>query len=178
MKPIQLFQAVFYPFTAPNVKPLTKLRWTNITKIIAGISIITDIAHIPLQSETNSAVKSNNPIGKVFDTVVRVITLAIANSFHDVRKAKIPLAASPGNINGKFTFKNAPHLEQPSINAASFNSLGISPKNPVINHAVKGIFIAVYAIISPYTLSENPTLVNKKLIMGDLVLSQELLLLT
>ncbi|MCL5772198.1 MAG: hypothetical protein M1479_07985, partial [Actinobacteria bacterium] len=45
--------------------------------------------------------------------------------------------------------------------AASFNSLGISSKNPVINQAVKGTFIAAYAIINPYILSESPNLVNK-----------------
>ena len=43
--------------------------------------MITDISYIPLQSDTNSAVKSNNPTGKVFDAVVLVITLAMANSF-------------------------------------------------------------------------------------------------
>jgi hypothetical protein len=60
---------------------------------MAGISINTDMAAIPRQSETNCPVNSNKAGGKVREAGVRVITLARANSFHAVRKAKIPAAA-------------------------------------------------------------------------------------
>ena len=76
--------------------------------MMAGISIKTDIAVIPRQSETNCPVNSNRAGGKVREAGVRVITLDRANSFHEVRKAKMPAAAAPGSDSGRSTRIKAP----------------------------------------------------------------------
>ena len=122
---------------------------------MAGINIITDMAVMPRQSETNCPVNSNRAGGKVREAGVRVIMLARANSFHAVRKAKIPAAAAPGKTNGKSTRTNAPQVEQPSMRAASSSSFGIVLKKLSISQAVKGIVKAIYIVIIPILVSDK-----------------------
>lgn len=87
--------------------------------MMAGISIITDMAHIPRQSDTKEPVNSKSPGGNVLEAGVLVMTLARANSFQAVRKAKMALAATPGRTRGNSTRRNVPQCEQPSMRAAS-----------------------------------------------------------
>src|SRR3970282_1839582 len=106
------------------------------------MSISTDIAVIPRQSETNCPVNSNKAGGNVRDKGVRVMMPASANSFQEVKKAKIPAAATPGKANGRETWIKAPQSEHPSIRAASSSSLGMARKKPSMSQAVKGMFRA------------------------------------
>src|SRR5450756_3166977 len=110
----------------------------------AGISIRTDIAVIPRQSDTNEPVNSYSAGGNVREAGVRVMTVESANSFQLVRKAKIPLAATPGRARGRPTRKNDVQREQPSIRAASSSSSGTARKKPPIGQAVKGMFTFSY----------------------------------
>src|SRR5574342_1044385 len=100
------------------------------------------MAVMPRQSETNCPVNSNKAGGNVREAGVRVMMPASANSFQEVKKAKIPAAATPGNANGRETLIKAPQWEQPSIWAASSSSLGIARKKPSMSQAVKGMFKA------------------------------------
>ena len=62
----------------------------------AGAIITTARAHMPRQSIVNSDVKSSSPTGSVFEFTERVSCEASANSFQEVRKAKIAAEAMPG----------------------------------------------------------------------------------
>ena len=59
---------------APKVNPFIRCFETRKVNIIAGINMITAIAHIPLQSITNSEVKSRSPTGMVFEDRLLVKT--------------------------------------------------------------------------------------------------------
>src|ERR1700733_6034729 len=104
----------------------------------AGAIITTARAHMPRQSMVNSDVKSSNPTGSVFEFTERVGCDASANSFQDVRKAKIAAEGIPGPASGNSTCQNACQGVQPSIWAASARSRGTWRKNPSISQMVKG----------------------------------------
>ena len=57
----------------------------------AGIIIKTAKAHMPGQFIVNCDVKSINPTVNVFESVLLAKFETIANSFQDIRKAKIPI---------------------------------------------------------------------------------------
>src|SRR5919202_5851627 len=130
-------------FTAPEVSPRIRLRCTTTTKTTAGISMTTDMAHMPRQSTVNSDVKSNSPTGKVLAAVVLVRSEASWNSFQEVKNAKMPLAAIPAADSGRSMCQNVCQREQPSTRPASSSSSGTSRTNPSISHVVKGTLRAV-----------------------------------
>src|SRR5690606_24122083 len=68
-------------------------------------------------------------------------------SFHDNKKTKAPVAASPGEINGKIIFTILFNLDAPSIHAASSNSIGIEVNIVSIIQIVKGKFNMPFKII-------------------------------
>src|SRR5579863_2364747 len=108
----------------------------------AGAIITTARAHMPRQSMVNSDVKSSNPTGSVFELTERVSCDASANSFQEVRKAKIAEEAMPGPASGNSTCQNACQRVQPSTCAASAISRGTCRKKPSISHIVNGTLSA------------------------------------
>ena len=62
---------------------------------------------MPRQSMVNSEVKSSSPTGSVLEFTERVSCEASANSFQEVRKAKIAAEAMPGPASGNSTCQNA-----------------------------------------------------------------------
>ena len=86
---------------------------------------------MPRQSMVNSEVKSSSPTGSVFAFTERVSCEASANSFQEVRKAKIAAEAMPGPASGNSTCQNACQGVQPSICAASREVPGHLTEEPV-----------------------------------------------
>jgi hypothetical protein len=68
------------------------------------------------------------PIGSVCDRSVSVRISASRNSFHEVIRQKMAVAARPGRANGSATRRKAPHRVSPSTMAASSSSTGRSWK--------------------------------------------------
>ena len=115
----------------------------------AGIIIKTAKAHMPGQFIVNCDVKSINPTVNVFESVLLAKFETIANSFQDIRKAKIPAEAIPDFDKGNSICQNACNLVQPSVIATSDIAFGIWRKKPSVNQTVNGTFNATKTIIIP-----------------------------
>ncbi len=93
--------------------------------------------------------------GKVWEFAVLVRIKARRNSPQQVTKLRVIIAASPGALRGKTTWKNVLNDEAPSIYAASSSSLGIPLKKEIKTQVLKGIVNIRYTIIRAVQVSSN-----------------------
>ena len=101
----------------------------------------------------------NKPVN-VFESVLLAKFETIANSFQDIRKAKIPAEAIPDFDKGNSICQNACNLVQPSVIATSDIAFGIWRKKPSVNQTVNGTFNATKTIIIPRWVSIRPIFEN------------------
>src|SRR5699024_6379926 len=92
---------------------------------ITGKVTSADAAIVLPQSTSNIEENSVNPTGSVRADSDVVSIEANTNSFHEIIKAYIPVAAKPGAAKGRVTLNKAPKWEHPSTIAASSNSFGM-----------------------------------------------------
>ena len=119
---------LFYPLTAPIVRPLTIYFWAKKMKIISGITINVAVAVISPHITPLAEIKPVARIGNV-KAVLDVSTSAMINSFQAKIKANIAVEAIAGAERGKTMRNKTSKRLQPSINALSSISTGISKKN-------------------------------------------------
>ena len=118
-------------------------------------------AHMPGQLIVNWEVKSIKPTVSVFESVLLARLETSANSFHDIKKAKIPAEAMPDLDRGNSICQKACSRVHPSVIATSDIAFGIWRKNPSVSQIVKGTLRATKTIIIPKWVSIIPILENK-----------------
>src|SRR3954452_20700060 len=132
--------AMVQPFTAPEVRPETILRWNSKTMMMTGTVTMTDPAASWEYGGLNGSGPTKNDIwaGTVRDVVVDVSEIASTNSFHAKKNVRIAAVNTPGAASGTITFRNACHEVAPSTCAACSISHGISRKNADSVQMAKG----------------------------------------
>lgn len=92
----------------------------------AGIKIAIAVAQVIGPHFTPcSVINVYSPIDIGWIFVLEVRVMAMTNSFQQVKNVMTEVAITPGIVSGNNIFVNVPNVEQPSINAASSNSLGM-----------------------------------------------------
>src|SRR5699024_1065018 len=97
----------------------------------------------------------NCPTNCRIATVIGHFSLSVSivneykNSPHANKKLKAAQVRSPGLASGNMTRKKAPHLEQPSIIAASSSAVGIVKKYVLIIKMTNGRDNVIFAIMTP-----------------------------
>ena len=113
--------------TAPIVRPLTIYFWAKTMKIISGSTIKVAVAVISPHIIPFAEIKPVARIGNV-KAFLEVRTRAMINSFQANINAKIAVEAIAGAERGNTIRNKTSNLLQPSINALSSISRGISRK--------------------------------------------------
>src|SRR5699024_136980 len=147
-------------FVEPAVIPLTIYLWVKIKMIIIGNEDRTDNAinsdQFVLNCPTNCLIPSvTGHLSLSFNIVNEY-----KNSPHASKKLKAAAVYTPGFASGKIILKNVPHLEQPSIAAASSKVFGIIKKYVLNTKIAKGIDSVILAIITPKYEFNSPMFAN------------------
>ena len=96
-----------YPLTDPAVNPSIIYFWATENSSIVGINAITVPAAISPHFMSYFKIKAFNPTGIVFYLSLSINMIAINNSFQELIKANINVAAIPGFITGMIIFLSA-----------------------------------------------------------------------
>jgi hypothetical protein len=92
---------MFYPFTAPAVKPSIILLWLVKTSMMRGMIAMIEAAAISPQGTSWRPGKRAMPTGTVLEATDEVNVSANRNSFHEKINIRIAVAKSPVAESGR-----------------------------------------------------------------------------